>query len=75
MIVWHHNYYAEYPVDWDISTVVDIDTDCTAFGHVMRKELDASDPLFDLAWDCFVKFGQQAPIIDLYKEYEQQNCE
>jgi hypothetical protein len=75
MIVWHHNYYAEYPVDWKIDTVIDIDTDCTEFGQVMRKELDASDPLFDLAWDCFIKFGSDAPIIDLYKEYERQNCE
>ena len=73
MIVWHCNYYAEYPEDWNIGTVVDIDTDCTEFGQVMRKELDASDPLFDLAWECFVKFGPDAPIIDFYKEYEQQN--
>jgi hypothetical protein len=72
MIVWHHNYYAEYPVDWNIGTVIDIDTDCTEFGQVMRKELDTSDDLFDLAWDCFVNLGPTAPIMDLYKEYEQQ---
>jgi hypothetical protein len=75
MIVWHHNYYTQYPVDWNIGTVVDIDTDCTKFGQVMRKELDQSNPLFDLAWDSFLKFGPDAPILDLYNKYEQQNRE
>jgi hypothetical protein len=75
IIAWHHNYYAKYPVDWNTDTVIDIDTDCTEFGQVMRKELDKNDPLFDLAWDCFTNVGPDAPIIDLYKEYERQNCE
>lgn len=75
MISWHHNYYATYPVDWNTDTVIDIDTDCTEFGQVMRKELNHSDPLFDLAWDCFTNLGPSAPIIDLYKEYKRQNCE
>lgn len=75
MIVWHHNYYSLYPVDWNVGTVVNIDIDRTEFGRVMRKELEYSDPLFDFAWDCYSKFGPDAPIIDLYKQYEQQTCE
>jgi hypothetical protein len=70
MIVWHHNYYAMYPEDWSSADeVIDIDTDPTEFGKVMRKELNNTDPLFDLAWDVFLQYGPNAPIIDLYNEY------
>jgi len=75
LIEWHHNYYAEYPVDWNVGTVIDIATDTTEFGQVMRRELDLKDPLFDLAWNSFIEYGPKAPIVDLYKKYEQQNSQ
>jgi hypothetical protein len=37
----------------------------------MRRELNKTDPLFDLAWDVFKQHGPNAPIIDLYNEYTQ----
>lgn len=72
MIAWHHNYYSMYPADWTATDqVVDIDTDSTNFGKVMREELNKTDPLFDFAWDVFVCHTPDAPIIDLYNEYVQ----
>jgi hypothetical protein len=68
MIAWHHNYYARFPVDWTTETVIDIATDITEFGQVMREQLDIVDPQFDFAWSCYSKFGASAPIIDLYNE-------
>lgn len=72
MIAWHHNYYSLYPVDWTTDTVIDIDTDATEFGTIMRSELDKTDPMFDLAWEVYEKHGPDAPIIDLYNQHAQQ---
>lgn len=71
MIAWHHNYYKLYPPNWNKGTVVDVDTDTTNFGKVMRKELNVADTLFDFAWECFIQHGHNAQIIDLYRSYEQ----
>ena len=72
MIVWHDNYYTEYPPNWNIGNVVDIDTDQTEFGKVMRVELSKTDLLFEFAWECFTKYGSNAPIIDLAVEFNRQ---
>lgn len=72
IIAWHHNYYSLYPVDWTADQIVDIDTDNTEFGKIMRRELDKTDPLFELAWQVFMTHGPNAPIIDLYNEYARQ---
>lgn len=72
LIVWHHNYYSLYPEDWQADQLIDIDTDTTEFGRVMRLELDQTDALFDLAWDTFKNLGPNAPIIDLYNKYAKQ---
>jgi hypothetical protein len=71
MITWHHDYYTKYPPNWNTGVVVDVETDKTDFGKVMRAELIKTEPLFEFAWECFINYGSDAPIIDLYKEYEQ----
>lgn len=68
MIAWHDEYYQQYPVDWTVDTVIDIDNDDTLFGEVMRRELNQQDEDFDFVWECFYKFGADAPIIDLWSE-------
>jgi hypothetical protein len=68
MIAWHDEYYRQYPVDWTVDTVIDIDNDDTLFGEVMRRELNQQDDDFDFVWECFYKFGANAPIIDLWSE-------
>ena len=66
MIVWHHNYYQTQ--DWDCDVLVDISTDTSEFGNVMRRELSIHNSDFDFAWDCYTQYGAQAPINDLYDQ-------
>lgn len=66
MIVWHHDYYSTQ--DWHSDVLVDLDTDDSEFGNVMRRELDIQDPEFDFAWDCYIQYGAHAPINDLYEQ-------
>jgi hypothetical protein len=66
MIVWHHDYYKTQ--DWDCDMLVDISTDTSEFGNVMRKELDLHNLDFDFAWDCYVQYGANAPMDDLYDQ-------
>ena len=70
MIVWHKKYYAENPIDYSCDTLIDIETDDTEFGKIMRRELACDDPIYNLALDAFNKFGFDAPIIDLYRNTE-----
>lgn len=65
MIVWHHDYYQTQ--DWYCDLLVDISTDESEFGRVMRRELNLQDPNFDFAWQCYKQHGAQAPIYDLYE--------
>tara|TARA_R110000868_G_scaffold197080_3_gene443258 strand:- start:390 stop:941 length:552 start_codon:yes stop_codon:yes gene_type:complete len=66
MIVWHQDYYKTQ--DWDCDVLIDIATDTTPFGDIMRKELDIKNFWFDFAWDCYENYGAEAPIDDLYKQ-------
>lgn len=66
MIVWHHDYYKTQ--DWECDVLIDIKTDASEFGNVMRRELSVHNSDFDFAWDCYTQYGAQAPINDLYDQ-------
>jgi len=66
MIAWHQDYYKTQ--DWHSDLLIDIATDDSKFGQVMRRELDIQDPDFDFAWDCYTQHGALAPIDDLYDQ-------
>lgn len=69
-IVWHNKLYNKFPFDVGQSTLIDIDTDDTEFGQIMRNEFDLyeNSVLFNFAWEVWETHGDQAPIIDLYQE-------
>jgi len=69
-IIWHHELYQKYPLDPGAGRLVDIDTDETEFGHVMRRELNLyqNNKLFNFAWDVYKNLGKDAPIITLFNE-------
>lgn len=66
MIVWHHDYYKTQ--DWECDVLIDISTDASEFGNVMRRELNIHNSDFDFAWDCYTQYGAHAPITDLYDQ-------
>lgn len=67
-IVWHSKYYQQYPLDLDSGVlVVDIATDSTEFGAVMRDEFTlCQSDIFNIAWRAYQEFGDDAPIIDIF---------
>lgn len=69
-IAWHHNLYKKYPMEPGPGQLIDIDTDVTEFGSVMRKELSLykNNKLFNFAWGVFESLGANAPIISLFNE-------
>ena len=67
LIVWHKKYYQDNPIDYDCDCLIDIETDNTEFGKIMRRELDYKDPVFGCALKAFNKFSFNAPIIQIYK--------
>ena len=66
-IVWHHEYYEQNGLDYDCDELVDIETDSTRFGEIMRRELNLSNKTFDIAWQAFKDYGNKAPIINIGK--------
>lgn len=69
-IIWHHNLYKKYPLDPGSGQYVDVESDSTEFGKVMRKELELykNNKLFNFAWDVYESLGSNAPIITLFNE-------
>ena len=69
-IIWHHELYKKYPLDPGPGQLVDIDTDDTEFGCVMRRELKLyqNNKLFNFVWDVYKNLGKDAPIITLFNE-------
>jgi hypothetical protein len=70
LIVWHTEYYSKYSLDFDADVIIDIDTDKTIFGEVMRKELNRTDKVFEIAWTAYQQYGSRCPIIDMEKNYD-----
>lgn len=72
MIKFHHDYYAKFPPDLDADVLIDINTDTTMFGEVMRRELAIENSDFDFVWNVFKQHGSNASIINIIKnEYKQ----
>jgi hypothetical protein len=71
LIVWHANYYSENGFDYDCDELVDIDTDPSEFGKIMRRELSISNLKFDVAWQAFLDYGSDAPILSIEKSLSQ----
>lgn len=70
-IGWHHNYYSQYPLHYTQACVINIDQDNSEFSQVMQKELNSKiDPMFELAWDSYYKFGADARITEIYEQYK-----
>jgi hypothetical protein len=71
-IAWHHDMYKKYPMDPGPGQLIDIDTDQTEFGSVMRTELSLykNNKLFNFAWEVFESLGNSAPIVTLFNESE-----
>lgn len=69
-IAWHHDLYKKYPLDPGPGVLVDIDTDSTEFGQVMRREfaLYQDNKLFNFAWQIYENLGADAPIMTLFQE-------
>jgi hypothetical protein len=69
-IIWHNKVYQQYPIDAGNGKLLDIDTDPGPFAEIMRKELafHENNVLFNFAWDVYEQYGENAPIINLYKE-------
>lgn len=69
-IIWHNDFYKQYPLDPGPAVLVDIDNDTTKFGQIMRQELQLyqDNKLFNFAWEVFQSLGKNAPIITLYQE-------
>lgn len=70
-IVWHQELYNKYQFDVGQGTLIDIDNQDNDFAKLMRKELSfyEDNVLFNFAWDAYQKYGSTAPIIDLFKEF------
>ena len=69
-IIWHNKFYQQYPIDAGNGKLLDIDTDTGTFAEMMRKELafHENNLLFNFAWEVYEQYGENAPIINLYKE-------
>lgn len=65
-IKWHAQYYKEYPLSGLADKTINIDVDVDEFSLTMRTELELKSNMFDLAWDAYCQYGDDAPIIDLY---------
>lgn len=71
-IVWHKNYYTQYPPD-DGDFIRVNQTTFPDFFQMVENELDSIHcPEFDFAQQMFLQYSKDAPILDLYRElYEQ----
>ena len=68
-IKWHAQYYKEYPLSGSADETINIDVNVDEFSLTMQTELELKSDLFDLAWDAYSQYGDDAPIIDLYNNY------
>lgn len=70
-ISWHIDYYNTFPLELGQGILVDINTDDTEFSRIMRNELSLYDDniLFNFVWDVYQTHGSDASIIDLYKNF------
>jgi hypothetical protein len=71
-ISWNYSYYfnSSNTLDYECDQLIDIETDTTEFGQVMRRELDAGDVRFDKALKIFKTYGFDAPVIDICNSSE-----
>jgi hypothetical protein len=67
-IKYHHEYYLKFPSDLNADVLVDINTDTTLFGEIMRRELEINNSDFDFVWDVFKRHGTNAPILDIIQD-------
>lgn len=70
-IAWHQKHYAKFPLDSGAGTLIDINTQDTEFSKIMQKELALYEDnvLFNFAWDVHQAHGNDAPIVDLYEKF------
>ena len=67
-IDWHHQYYAQYPVEFKDYSVVSVSGN-TPYAKVMQQELAYhQSELFGFCWDTYKTYGREAPIVDLYNQ-------
>ena len=66
VINWHHEYYAQYPLEMgNFETVNDV-----TFMNLVNVELDRySSPVFDFCWNVYTELGKSAPIVELYDRH------
>lgn len=51
-IMWHKNYYLQYPMDFGCYDVIDISVNSSEFAGIMRQELDLyQSEIFNKSWD------------------------
>lgn len=68
-IAWHHAYYTQYPHDPGAGIVVD-HSSYPEFDAMLKHELEnTANSDFDFAQQVFEQHGANAPIIDLYNQY------
>jgi hypothetical protein len=68
-IVWHHNYYDQFPVDTTDCKIIDITNPTDYVTTVLSNEINHyHDPIFDFCWNVFETYGPTAPIINLYNQ-------
>ena len=70
-IVWHHNYYNQYPMITNGCKIVNIATGLDKFAKVMQQELENyHSKLFEFCWDIYSSQGPSASIITLYDQHK-----
>ena len=68
-IKWHNQYYKNYPIAGQADEIINVNSDLDEFSVIMRNELNLESDIFDLAWDTYHQYGDDAPTITLYEEY------
>ena len=70
-IAWHDDYYKKYPFENTDSFVVDVDHSDCEFAQTMRRELSLEiDPMFELAWNSYFEFGNDAELTQIYEQHQ-----
>jgi hypothetical protein len=68
-IKWHNQYYKEYMPQGLADEIVDVENGTDDFAIIMQTELKLEDKIFELAWQYYDQYGNNAPVITLYKDY------
>ena len=67
-IKWHNQYYNQYPKNGTPDEIVHIDNSNDEFAVIMQTELlNTTSFYFDYAYEIFEQYGENAPIIELYR--------